>query len=266
MISLGDRYVQDINRACLSRTESLRGSRYRPGVCVKAADSVRVSRSNASGSGKPPAGIWHGGAGPPVCLRRRHPQTIPGRLARNFGGVLCGAMLAGCASTTVTLTPSPQSPVCDRTATALVLWAPQWRPDQKDVSEREEAAATGLQNFLAGSDCFRRSELRRIPDLSPTAVSGQAAASSGRFTRVVAIGVRELGPVVKLLSSAALVEGGTEVVLLVATYSVPAAARLRRFTVHWRNGGPGVIKGVADLPSDMQAALLAGLQPGTAAK
>jgi len=33
--------------------------------------------------------------------------------------------------------------------------------------------------------------------------------------------------------------------------------------VHWAHGGPGVIKGVATLPQDMQAALAAGLQPGS---
>ncbi|MEK6786594.1 MAG: hypothetical protein AABY61_14045 [Nitrospirota bacterium] len=73
--------------------------------------------------------------------------------------------------------------------------------------------------------------------------------------------LHELGPVIKLLSSLALVEGGTEVVLQVAEYIPPAEALNRTFTVHWRNGGPGVVKGVATLPKDMQAALVMGLQP-----
>lgn len=189
------------------------------------------------------------------------------RLAHALIGVYCCALLAGCASTTVALTPSPQLPVCDRTATALVLWAPQWRSDQKDVAEREEAAATGLKNFLAGSRCFARSELRRIPDLGPAAVAAEMADAAGKFIRVVAIGVRELGPVVKLLSSAALVEGGTEVVLQVTTYSAPGATtNPREFAVQWKNSGPGVVKGVASLASDMEAALLAGLQAGPATK
>ncbi len=180
--------------------------------------------------------------------------------------LLSGALLAGCASTAITLNPSPQAPVCESTATALVLWAPEWRPNQKDVVDREFAAATGLKNFFDGSGCFARSELRRIPSLSPAAVSAQVASETGQFTRVVVIGVRELGPVVKLLSSAALVDGGTEVVLNVLTYSVPGVVQPREFTVHWRNGGPGVLKGVASLPDDMQAALLAGLQPNKAEK
>lgn len=175
--------------------------------------------------------------------------------------ILLAALLSGCASTTVTLSPSPQAPVCDRTATALILWTPRWRPDQKDVSKRELAAQTGLQSFLADSGCFARSELRRIDDLSSPAVSAHAAAVSRQFNRVVVVGVRELGPVVKLLSSPALVDGGTQVVLNIAEYSAPEFARAREFTVHWQNGGPGVVKGVTSLPGDMEAALRAGLQP-----
>ena len=193
-------------------------------------------------------------------------MAAPRQLTQCFTALLCGVLLAGCASTAITLSPSPQAPVCERSATALVLWAPEWRPDQKDVVAREVAAATGLKNFLGSSGCFARSELRRIPDLSQTTVSAQVTSAAGQFSRVVVIGVRELGPVVKLLSSAALVEGGTEVALQIATYSAPGVAQPREFKVHWRNGGPGVVKGVAGLPGDMEAALLAGLQPGSAAK
>jgi hypothetical protein len=90
------------------------------------------------------------------------------------------------------------------------------------------------------------------------------AASGGQFNSVVTIGVRELGPVVKLLSSAALVEGGTEVVLQVSARSPQPVSQVREFAVHWRNGGPGVVKGTASLPNDMSAALRSGLQPATA--
>jgi hypothetical protein len=186
------------------------------------------------------------------------------RIAMALGASLSCALLAACASTAVTLTPSPQAPVCDRTATALVLWAPQWRPDQKDVASREEAAGLGLGNFFAGSGCFARTELRRVSDVTPTAVSSALATSGGQFDSVVTIGVRELGPVVKLLSSAALFEGGTEVVLQVSARSPQTVGRAREFMVHWRNGGPGVVKGVPSLPSDMSAALRSGLQPATA--
>ncbi|CAD5375102.1 exported hypothetical protein [Rubrivivax sp. A210] len=188
------------------------------------------------------------------------------RLAQLLVGALALALVAACASTTATLVPSPQAPVCDRGATALVLWAPAWRPDQKDVAQREEAAAAGLGNFLAGSPCFARSEIRRIPDLAPSSVAAEMSAAGPRFDRVVVIGVRELGPVLSLLSSAALVEGGTEVVLQVAEHAPSDATRTREFVVQWRHGGPGVVKGVASLPADMQAALVAGLQPVEAAR
>lgn len=175
-------------------------------------------------------------------------------------------LVAGCASTTIVLSPSPQLPVCDPAATALVLWAPQWRADQKDVPQREQAAQAGLENALAGSRCFAHAELQRIPDLSPRSISARTASAAPRFSRVVVVAVRELGPVVKLLSSAALVDGGTEVVLHLSVYSAPEFAKPREFSVHWQRGGPGVIQGVASLPGDMEAALLAGLQPASGAQ
>jgi hypothetical protein len=176
--------------------------------------------------------------------------------------LLCSLALYGCASTAVTLTPSPQAPLCESTTTALVLWTPEWRPDQKDVNEREVAAATGLNNFFAQSGCFADFEIRRIPRYDAKDVSTLVSSTSGRFSRAILIVISELGPVVKLLSSPALIEGGTEVDLHVTAYSLPATASPREFSVHWRHGGPGVVKGVDSLPVDMQAALKAGLQPG----
>lgn len=78
--------------------------------------------------------------------------------------------------------------------------------------------------------------------------------------KVVLIAIRELGPTVRIGDSLALVEGGTEVVLDISEYESAKTAP-RRFTVEWRNGGPGVLKGVASLPQDLQAALAAGLAP-----
>ncbi len=188
----------------------------------------------------------------------------PERSISVIAASLCSVLLAACASTNVTLSPSPQAPVCDRSASALVLWAPQWRPDQKDVAAREEAAASGLASFFAGSGCFARTELRRVGSLSPSEVNTELGASGGQFNAVVTIAVRELGPVVKLLSSAALVEGGTEAVFQVTSRRLQPSSQAREFTVHWHHGGPGVVKGVTSLPSDMSAALRSGLQPGTA--
>ncbi|MDF1482972.1 hypothetical protein [Extensimonas sp. H3M7-6] len=174
---------------------------------------------------------------------------------------LLTALLAGCASTTVTLTPPSQAPVCNSAASALVLWAPQWRPDQKDASQREAVAHAGLQDFLSESQCFARSELRRLPDLAPETIATQFDPAASQFDSVVLISVRELGPVIRLLSFPAFVDGATEVVLYVTTYQAPAFAVSREFSVHWRNGGPGVVKGVSSLPDDLKAALRVGLQP-----
>lgn len=185
------------------------------------------------------------------------------RLPRYLLGLACCACISGCASTTIAFSPTPQAPVCSANATALVLWAPRWRADQKDVTDREVAASTGLQTFVAGSRCFAHSEVRRVADVEAPPAA-QIASANGRFDKVVVIVVRELGPVVKLLSSAALVDGGTEVVLQVAEYSPPLSPQPREFTVHWQHGGPGVVKGVGSLSQDMQAALIAGLQTGAA--
>lgn len=189
------------------------------------------------------------------------------RLVHAGACVVACAFIAGCARTTVTVTPSPQAPVCDQRAAALVLWAPEWRPAQKDVPEREAAAAAGLDNFFRRSGCFARSALRRAPELAPETIAAQLADArgAGPLDVVVAIAVRELGPTVKLLASPALVDGGTEVVLQVSVFAAPDVREPRTFTIHWQDGGPGVVKGVASLPRDMQEALAAGLLRGGAA-
>ena len=170
--------------------------------------------------------------------------------------------LCGCAATTGTqFTPSPQLPVCQASSAAVVIWAPQWRADQKDVSARDLAAADGITRFFKDSGCFASVSLRRVPQLSASGIQSAASEVAQPYDRLIAIAVRELGPVVKLGSSVALVEGGTEVVLNVVEYKL-ANATPRSFSVHWLNGGPGVIKGVATLPQDIQAALAAALQPG----
>jgi hypothetical protein len=195
---------------------------------------------------------------------RAHP---PGRPARWLAGAAVAAVaacLAGCANTAVTLRPSPQAPVCDGAAAALVLWATQWRRDQKDVPEREAAADAGLRAFLQDSGCFARAELRRADDAQQGTIAAQRAAEAGVAEKVVLVTVRELGPVVRLLSSVALVEGGTEVVLQVEEFAPPRGAATRAFTIHWQRGGAGVVSGVASLPEDMRAALVAGLQPRAA--
>jgi hypothetical protein len=134
------------------------------------------------------------------------------------------------------------------------------------VLKRETAAETGLKEFLQTSGCFKNSQLRRVASMTPAVVASEVASANGQFDKVVAITLRELGPVVKLPSSLALIDGGTEVVIQVTAYVSPAEIPTQTFTVHWGNGGPGVIKGVSSLPQDMQAALIVGLRPREAQK
>lgn len=192
------------------------------------------------------------------------PRAARRRCAAVLG--VTAALLAGCATTRVTLKPADPGPVCNRTAAARVAWTPRWRADQKDVPAREAAAAAGLERFLAGSGCFARWTLQRLTDPGPAALGAAVAQAPAEAGTVVIVVVRELGPVVRLMSSAALVEGGTEVVLDIVVHDGPGRSRRREFTVHWQHGGPGVVKGVESLPSDLQAALAAGLQPAPGAR
>lgn len=169
-------------------------------------------------------------------------------------------VLVGCAPTvSVRLTPVPQAPVCQPAVHAQIFWAPQWRPDQKDMPAREVAAAEGLRQFFAQPGCFASASVERLADPASASVEARIASLPPQIATVLVLTVRELGPVLKIGSSYALVEGGTEVVLEVAEYRsrhVPP----RTFTLEWRHGGPGTIKGVATLPEDMRSALAAGLQ------
>ncbi len=97
--------------------------------------------------------------------------------------------------------------------------------------------------------------------MTPSVITAEAALANGPFDKVVMIAVRELGPVIKLLASLALIDGGTEVVLHIAEYVLPSEKPARAVTVHWQNGGPGIIKSTASLQQDMQDALVMGLQP-----
>jgi hypothetical protein len=168
--------------------------------------------------------------------------------------------LTGCTPTvSVRLTPTPQAPVCQPAAHAHVFWAPQWRPDQKDVPAREAAAAEGLRQFFTQPGCFASASVERLANPVPATIDARIASLPPQVATVLVLTVRELGPVLKIGSSYALVEGGTEVVLEVAEYRSRHDPP-RTFTLEWRHGGPGTIKGVATLPEDMRSALAAGLQ------
>jgi hypothetical protein len=142
----------------------------------------------------------------------------------------------------------------------VVFWTTQWRADQKDVADREAAAADGLGNFFAESRCFASVSVRRLPESSARLVQDAVAKAQAGDGKVVLVSLRELGPTLRIGATPALVEGSTEVVLDLAEYE-PFRPMPRTFSVHWRNGGPGVVKGVSTLSHDMQAALAAALQP-----
>ena len=150
---------------------------------------------------------------------------------------------------------------------ALVLWGTNWRANQKEVPLREEAARQGLEGFFATSGCYATVETRRLPNEASAVTSTDqellsvASAANPRPSRLLVVTVRELGPVVRVFSSAALVEGGTEVVLELRVLDVGSGASLASFQTHWQNGGAMVIKGVSSLPQDMRAALREALQP-----
>ena len=173
---------------------------------------------------------------------------------------VAAALLGACAgtpSTRVTITPPDQAPVClpQSALKASVLWRTQWRADQKDVPEREAAAAQGITRFFADGGCFQSAVVAR------TQARGSAFDVPAGSDWLIVLTVRELGPVVRLLSSAALVEGGTEVVVDVAVHRPGAREPRQQFSIRWQEGGPGVVKGVQTLPADMTAALKAGLMP-----
>jgi hypothetical protein len=171
--------------------------------------------------------------------------------------------MAGCASTTtIAVNPAPQAPVCDAFSTGVVFWRTQWRVDQKDALEREAAAAQGIGQFFEVSPCFKSVSVQRLRQLTEEQAKYTAElAAVNQSGKVVLVSVRELGPTVKVGSSIALVEGGTEAVLDVSEF-ISGRATSRTFSVRWNSKSPGVLKGVASLPQDMQAALSAALQPG----
>jgi len=189
-------------------------------------------------------------------------------LARGTLAVCCAAVLAGCATTTVNVTSAaPAASLCQSGGehiSALVLWGPRWRPDQKEPERREAAAEQGIKAFFADGACYSNIVVRRVAldqPPSPAQIAALAGATEPKPDQVLVLTVRELGPVIKLLASPALVDGGTDVVLDVGVYDTGDGAPEREFTIHWQNGGPGVIKGVGTLADDMRSALAAGLKP-----
>jgi hypothetical protein len=180
--------------------------------------------------------------------------------------------MAGCASTEFSSSgETPRQPLCETSGaplSALVLWGPQWRPNQKDVPDREAAAQRGVERFFAESGCFSTAVLLRPApgELTDQHLLQLAHTHQARPDRVLVVTVRELGPVLRVFGPIAPVEGGTEVVLDIRAVDVKSGLSMARFQSHWRHGGPMVVKGVDSLASDMYAALKAALPPAAASR
>lgn len=179
---------------------------------------------------------------------------------------LCVVALTGCATTRVDISGSSmKEPLCGpdtEKISALVLWGPQWRPDQKEPPRREAAALRGIQDFFEDAGCVAPVDIRRLPgdryvDVLPDDDLLRAAAAPAR-DRVLLIIVHELGPKL-LIGIPVIVRGGTEAVIDVHVVDVHTSESLASVRTHWENGGTFVIKGVKSLPEDMTAALRATL-------
>jgi hypothetical protein len=151
----------------------------------------------------------------------------------------------------------------------LVLWSPQWRPDQKEPVRREAAALRGIQNFFVNSRCVNNVDIRRLPNEhsieapSDDQLLRLATATAPVPDIVYFITVRELGPKL-LIGIPAIIEGGTEVVIDVRVLNVQKSESMASVRTRWQNGGKFVIKGVGTLDQDMSAALRTTLSPAPA--
>ena len=174
-------------------------------------------------------------------------------------------LLAGCASTQVVLTGSAgEAQLCQSKVqpySALILWGPVWRPNQKDMPLREIAALKGIEDFSEHSACYSSVAIRKLPGErsaelpTDTQVREIANGTPPAPDRIVVLTVHELGPVIQINGPIALLGGGTEVVLEVLVYDGKSGLQIAKRGVHWSNGGSFVIKDTKTLPKDMRSAL-----------
>lgn len=168
--------------------------------------------------------------------------------------------LVGCAATKVDISGTPaDQQLCqsrDEQISALVIWKPEWRPDQKDVPLREVAAKRGIERFFSQSGCFSKTHVHRFVGENPDTIPSDpellklANSTAPAPDIVVFIKVKELGPVLRI-GLPILIEGGTEVVLEVKVLNVRTNGLIAALRTHWQNGGIFVIKGVKTLEQDM---------------
>ncbi|HMS27609.1 MAG TPA: hypothetical protein PKC80_09600 [Burkholderiaceae bacterium] len=187
-----------------------------------------------------------------------------------IAGLCLCLCVAGCTSTKVNYTgEAPSRSICQSSSeslSALVLWETKWRPNQKDVQQRELAFQQGLQLFFTQSGCFSTYELKRVQasqngqHFNLSELLKQASNIKPKLNRIIVVTVSELGPVVRLLSSAALIEGTTEVVFDIVATNVDTGTLIANFRLHWENGGSMLLKGVESLPQDVNTAMQVAMQ------
>lgn len=201
---------------------------------------------------------------PSVADAREHKTRDTNRTAstRILFIFLC-FFCSGCASTSVLFSPKiPKELICQQgneNLSSLVFWSTSWRSNQKDIELREIAAENGIKNFFGSSNCFADIHIQRTSGEFKE-INQIATQKQHTFNRVVTITVHELGPTLRFLESPALINGGTEVVLSITSYSFSPLVKRDDFNVYWQNGGSGVIKGVSTLSADMEGALASALK------
>ena len=202
----------------------------------------------------------------PARLPLAHPAT-PRRLRLLLLAAACATVL-GCASTKVqTSGRALRAPLCEPSKpklSALVLWGPRWRADQKEPQLREASALRGIVEFFDSTGCLSDVDVRRYADDSAAPVPTDeqllrtAADAKPQPDRVVLVVVRELGPRLEF-GIPTIMEGSTEVVLDIRVLDAKSATMLADVRTKWRNGGTFVVRGVGSLDHDMSSALRAAL-------
>jgi len=178
---------------------------------------------------------------------------------------ITGLIICGCAATKiVTHAIVRKPPLCQMQSapeSALVLWGPAWRENQKEIALREDIASRAINQFFTTSPCYSKVEVlksvagRSAIELSDAQALKFAVASNGGFDKVIILRVEELGPLVLIHPSPILWEGGTEVVLRIRVLNTKTSSVEADVTSHWKNGGAFVLKGTKTLERDMEAAL-----------
>ena len=153
--------------------------------------------------------------------------------------------------------------------TTLVLWGPQWHPNQKEPKLREAAAEIGIRDFVNRVSCLSVTGIRKLSWVDHPPSNEQllhiASSSKPQPEIVLFVVVRELGPRL-VIGIPNIIEGGTEVKIDVRALETQASEPLADTRTLWRNGGAFVIKGVGTLDRDMGSALSTVLMPGLGEK